>query len=100
MAAAADAALSRLAKADAPTAYRFDVDPPMDTSESFVKWMVANRGEDPKYLTERWQRYEVLLRNRDLRDTRNKRAFLMTPREEFVLKQNLGRAYDHAFLDI
>ena len=24
----------------------------------------------------------------------------MTPREKFVLKQNLGRAYDHAFLDI
>ena len=100
IAAATDAALSRLALADVPTAYSFDVDPPMDARDSFVKWMVTNRGEDPEYLGERWSRYEVLLRNRDLWDTRNKRAFLMTPREEFVLKRNLARAYDHAFLDI
>ena len=33
-------------------------------------------------------------------DDRNRRAFLLVPREEFVLKHNLGRAYDHAFLDI
>ena len=41
-----------------------------------------------------------MVRNEDLADDRNKRAFLLTPREKFVLKQNLGRAYDHAFLDI
>ena len=45
-------------------------------------------------------RYQVLVGNKDVLDDRNKRAFLMTPREEFVLRQNLGRAYDHAFLDI
>ncbi len=39
-------------------------------------------------------------RNEDVLDDRNKRAFLCTPREKFVLKQNEGRAYDHAFLDI
>jgi protein-L-isoaspartate(D-aspartate) O-methyltransferase len=99
-AAAAGAVLPEWAVANVPTAYSFDVDPPADTRESFVKWMTTNRGEDAKYLNERWSRYEVLLRNRDLWDARNKRAFLMTPREDFVLKQNLARAYDHAFLDI
>ena len=40
------------------------------------------------------------MHNRDVLDDRNKRAFLLMPREEFVLQHNLGRAYDHAFLDI
>ncbi len=62
--------------------------------------MVANRGEDPKFLGEHWDRYEALLRNKDVWDARNERAFLLTPREEFVRTPNLPRAYDHAFLDI
>src|SRR5262245_56597626 len=62
--------------------------------------MVENRGEDPKFLAQRWSRYEVLIVNKDLWNDANKRAFLLTPREEFTLRQNLGRAYDHAFLDI
>jgi protein-L-isoaspartate(D-aspartate) O-methyltransferase len=62
--------------------------------------MVANRGEEPKFLGPRWSRYQVLVNNKDVLDERNKRAFLMVPREEFVLKQNIGRTYDHAFLDI
>ena len=41
-----------------------------------------------------------MVRNEDLVNDRNKRAFLLTPREKFVLQQNLARAYDHAFLDI
>jgi protein-L-isoaspartate(D-aspartate) O-methyltransferase len=62
--------------------------------------MATNRGENPQFLAQRWGRYEALLRNRDLSDQRNMRAFLMTPREEFVLKPNLGRVYEHEFLDI
>ena len=49
---------------------------------------------------QRFGRYQTLVVNHDVLDERNKRAFLMTPREEFVLKHNLARAYDHAFLDI
>ena len=41
-----------------------------------------------------------MVRNEDLLNDRHKRAFLLTPREKFVLQQNHGRAYDHAFLDI
>ena len=88
------------ASANVPKPYDVDAFPPADTRDGFIKWMQENRGEDPKFLGERWDRYRVLVANKDLWDKRNMRAFLMVPREEFVLKQNLGRAYDHAFLDI
>jgi protein-L-isoaspartate(D-aspartate) O-methyltransferase len=100
LAALADASLAGAAMANVPKPYSFDEFPPADTREGFIKWMEANRGEDPRFLTERFDRYRVLVANKDLWDKRNMRAFLMVPREEFVLKQNLSRAYDHAFLDI
>ncbi len=83
-----------------PKPYSWEAAPPTTTGEAFVKWMVANRGEDPHFLSQRFGRYQMLLVNRDVLDERNKRAFLMTPREEFTLKRSQGRAYDHAFLDI
>jgi len=90
----------RLAMADVPTAFTFDMAPPMDDREKFIAWGVAQRGEDPKFLGERFDRFRAMVRNEDLVNDRNKHAFLLTPREKFVLKQNLVRAYDHAFLDI
>jgi protein-L-isoaspartate(D-aspartate) O-methyltransferase len=84
----------------APKPYSWDAAPPDSSSEAYVKWMVANRGESPSFLRQRFGRYQALAANRDVLDDRNKRAFLLTPREEFVLKQNLSRAYDHAYLDI
>jgi protein-L-isoaspartate(D-aspartate) O-methyltransferase len=96
----ATAAMPRIALANVPKPYSFDIAPPTSTREAYVGWMMANRGEEPKFLNPRWSRYEVLVNNKDVLDERNKRAFLMVPREEFVLKQNLGRTYDHAFLDI
>jgi protein-L-isoaspartate(D-aspartate) O-methyltransferase len=98
--AVASAAMPRIAWANVPKPYSFDIAPPMDNREAYIGWMVANRGEEPKFLSPRWSRYQVLVNNKDVLDERNKRAFLMLPREEFVLKQNLGRTYDHAFLDI
>lgn len=74
--------------------------PPLDNLEAFVKWGTEQRGEDPKQLRARWARYGAVVANKDATDDRNKRAFLMTPREHFVLERNLPRAYDHAFLDI
>ncbi|MER2606590.1 MAG: protein-L-isoaspartate O-methyltransferase [Siculibacillus sp.] len=97
---AATATLPFGAEAKVPTAYGYDIYPPSDGEKAFIDWMVANRGENPKYLAERFQRYASLIANKDLWEARNKRAFLMTPREEFVLPQNLARAYEHAFLDI
>jgi protein-L-isoaspartate(D-aspartate) O-methyltransferase len=96
----ASALAPRFALANVPTPFTFDMVPPTGSREEFIKWGVAQRGEEPKFLGERFDRYGALVRNEDLWDDRNKHAFLLTPREEFVLKQNLGRAYDHAFLDI
>ena len=72
----------------------------MTDEAAFVKWGVETRGENPKYLAMRWARYQAALKNKDLKDERNQRAFLMTPREHFVLRQNLARSYEHNFLDI
>jgi protein-L-isoaspartate(D-aspartate) O-methyltransferase len=92
-------ALSPLAWA-VPKPYSWEAAPPNGSSDAFVKWMVTDRGEDARFLAQRFSRYQALVANRDVLDDRNKRAFLMTPREEFTLKHNRGRAYDHAFLDI
>ncbi len=90
----------RFAMANVPTPFTFDMAPPMDNREKFIAWGVAQRGEDPRFLGERFDRFVALVRNEDIWDDRHKRAFLLTPREKFVLKQNLDRAYAHAFLDI
>jgi len=99
-AALAGAALPRAAGAAMPKPYSWDAAPPNNNRDAFIKWMVENRGEDPKHLASRWSRYQVLVVNKDLPNDANKRAFLLTPREEFVQRQNLGRTYEHAFLDI
>src|SRR5208282_5081270 len=90
----------RLALANVPTPFAFDMAPPVDNRDKFVAWGVAQRGEDPKFLGERFDRFGAMVRNEDLVNDRNKHAFLLTPREKFVLQQNLSRAYEHAFLDI
>ena len=89
-----------LALADTPKPYDAEMTPPVTGRDDFVKWMVTNRGEAPKFLGEKWDRYEALLRNHDVWDAKDGRAFLLTPREDFVRPANLSRAYDHAFLDI
>jgi protein-L-isoaspartate(D-aspartate) O-methyltransferase len=86
--------------ANVPVPYDWNATPPMDGRSSFIDWMVRNRGEDPIYLGQRWDRFQQLLRHHDLWDKRNMRAFLLTPREQFVTKQNLSRAYAWHHLDI
>jgi protein-L-isoaspartate(D-aspartate) O-methyltransferase len=77
-----------------------DLWPPMARRADFVAWMTANRGEDPTVLGERFDRYLQLLAFHDLWTPADKRAFLMTPREEFVLRKDRGRAYAGHYLDI
>jgi len=74
--------------------------PPTSGRDAFVQWMRANRGEDPAYLAQRWERYQALLGHHDVWGERNIRGFLMTPREEFVTRANLERAYEWHYLDI
>jgi protein-L-isoaspartate(D-aspartate) O-methyltransferase len=93
-------AFGGVARANIPTQFSFDMAVPMTDRAKFIEWGVKERGEDPKYLGERFDRFQAMVRNEDILDERHKRAFLCTPREKFVLQQNLGRAYEHAFLDI
>lgn len=89
-----------LANAAVPKAYTADMAPAMENKEAFVNWMVTNRGEDKKFLGQRWDRYEALIQRGDLTNDQTKRAFLLTPREEFVRKISLAHTYDDNFLDI
>ena len=62
--------------------------------------MTKNRGEDPGFLGKRWDRFKQLLAARDIWDKRDIRAYLLTPREQFVTAANLGRAYEWHYLSI
>jgi protein-L-isoaspartate(D-aspartate) O-methyltransferase len=75
--------------------------PPLTSKAEFVAWMTANRpAEEPKYLERRWDRYQVLLSFNDLWTPADKRAFLLTPRQEFCLPENREDAYVGHYLDI
>ena len=100
MAATAAAVLPQRALASVPKAYSWDLSPPTDNAAAFVKWMREHRGEDPKYLQPRYDRFRNMVGHVDLWEERNKRAFLMTPREEFCLAANRPRTYEVDYLDI
>ena len=93
-AAAASAALPLAARATVPKPYSWDAGPPMDSAVSFIRWMVENRGEEPRYLRARFERFQNMVGHVDLWEARNKRAFLMTPRDEFCLPSDRGVIYD------
>ena len=81
--------------------YSWDLNPPTDTRDNFIAWGKA-RGEDPVFLGQRWDRFQALLKNKDIWGAATIRAFLLTPREEFasVNPAIYKRAYEHDFLDI
>jgi len=98
--AAAGLAVPFTASADVPKLSPSDLGPPMANRAEFVAWMAANRGEDPTILGQRYDRYQQLLAFYDLWTIADKRAFLMTPREEFVLPEDREQAYVGHYLDI
>ncbi|BCG87281.1 hypothetical protein MesoLj113c_33910 [Mesorhizobium sp. 113-3-9] len=97
---AAATLLAGPAEANVPVAYDPNAMPAMDSRAGFIDWMRKNRGEDAGFLGQRWDRFQALLAHKDIWDLRDKRAYLMTPREEFVTKANLSRAYEWHYLDI
>jgi protein-L-isoaspartate(D-aspartate) O-methyltransferase len=99
-AALAGGCLPAPAEANVPVPYDWNATPPMDDKLSFIEWMVRNRGEEAGFLGQRWDRFRQAVANRDLWEQRDMRAFLLTPREEFVTKLNLGRAYESHALGI
>jgi protein-L-isoaspartate(D-aspartate) O-methyltransferase len=88
------------ARASMTTAFSPGLTPPMSSRDDYIRWMTANRGEDPTYLGQRWDRYLQLIAHHDLWDDRDKAAYLLCPREEFVTKANLSRVYEWHYLDI
>jgi protein-L-isoaspartate(D-aspartate) O-methyltransferase len=74
--------------------------PPIDSKAKFVAYMEQTRHENAQMLAWRFDRAQAMIENRDIWREKELRAYLMTPREEFVLERNKSRAYDHAFLDI
>ena len=99
-AAAAGAALPFKAHATVPKPYSWDAAPPMNDTGAFVRWMQENRGEDPRYLRARFERFQNMVGHVDLWEARNKRAFLMTPREEFCRPSDRAVIYDVNYHDI
>jgi protein-L-isoaspartate(D-aspartate) O-methyltransferase len=87
--------------AGAATPFHGDMWPPLNDKAAFVEWMLKNRGgEEPQYLERRFDRYREVLAFHDLWTQAEKRAFLMTPRQEFVLPQDKEQAYVGHYLDI
>jgi protein-L-isoaspartate(D-aspartate) O-methyltransferase len=95
-AAAASAGLPRLARADVPRPYDWNAAPPMNNAGAFIKWMHENRGEESRFTSARFSRFQNMVGHRDLWDERNKRAFLLTPREEFYV----GKAAPSVIYDV
>lgn len=74
--------------------------PPMTSAADYIKFMHDLRGDKPELLAQRWARYEAMVKNRDLRADKEKRAFLLAPREEFARTRDPARVYAHAWLSI
>jgi protein-L-isoaspartate(D-aspartate) O-methyltransferase len=92
--------LTDAARANVPVPYDWHATPPMDSRSAFIDWMMKYRREDPELLGERFDRFEMLVSHHDVWSERNKRAYLLTPREDFVTKANRSRAYEWHYLDI
>ena len=96
----AASAAAGAASANVPTPYDWSASPPRQSREAFVEWMARERGEDPRFLGQRWDRFQQLVAHHDVWDEADMRAFLLTPRDEFVTAQNLDRAYEWHHLNI
>ena len=60
----------------------------------------GNTSEDPIYLERRFDRYKEVLSFGDLYTPAEKRAFLLTPRQEFTRPEDKDQAYVSHYIDI
>ena len=74
--------------------------PPMGSAKAYIAHMSKWRGDDRTLLAKRWGRFQAMVRNRDLRRDKEKRAFLLAPREEFARTRNPKRVYAHTWIGI
>jgi protein-L-isoaspartate(D-aspartate) O-methyltransferase len=102
---AAAAAEPSSAPPDAPV---YDIrqraaEPPTDSYEAYLGWMLKNTDETEAFLKAKWQRAQSLLTWSKYPDITQKRvlaAFLLTPREYFCRSYNRDRAYANAAMPI
>src|SRR5713101_641298 len=57
--------LPALAGAKVPVPYDWSASPPVDARSEFMDWMSKNRGEDPSFLSRRWDRFKQVLAHQD-----------------------------------
>ena len=88
------------ALADPPSPFQPDLWPPMNSRGDFVAWMQAHRGEDPVFSVAAGTAISRCCKFNDLWTPNDKRAFLFTPRQEFVLPEDRDQAYVGHYLDI
>ena len=84
----------------AATAFGRDMSPPLNDKAAFVAWGKANTSEDLIYLERRFDRYKEVLAFNDLWTPAEKRAFLLTPRQEFTRPEDKDQAYVGHYIDI
>ena len=84
----------------AATALARDMSPPLNDKAAFLAWGKANTNEDPIYLERRFDRYKDVLSFNDLYTSAEKRAFLLTPRQEFTRPEDKDQAYVGHYIDI
>ncbi|MCL2479012.1 MAG: protein-L-isoaspartate O-methyltransferase [Treponema sp.] len=73
---------------------------PIETKEAWLSWMSKNRSDDPQFLEQRWDWAERLAVSSELKRPADVRAFLLTPREDFVRPMNKGLEYADTWLPI
>jgi protein-L-isoaspartate(D-aspartate) O-methyltransferase len=73
-------------------------DPPVTDISSFTSWMLSHMDQKQKFLVQKWERAQVLLRTKNITHQRILEAFLRTPREFFC--RDSRRAYESAVLPI
>jgi protein-L-isoaspartate(D-aspartate) O-methyltransferase len=94
------AATAAAAPFSATMALARDLSPPLNDKAAFVAWGKAHTSEDPVYLERRFDRYREVLSFNDLYTDREKRAFLLTPRQEFTRPEDKDQAYISRYIDI
>jgi protein-L-isoaspartate(D-aspartate) O-methyltransferase len=71
---------------------------PTTSRAAFVGWMRIHSDQKEKFLTQKWDLAQVILKTRGITHPRVLEAFLRTPREFFC--RDTRRAYDNAVLPI
>jgi protein-L-isoaspartate(D-aspartate) O-methyltransferase len=73
-------------------------DPPVTDLGAFTSWMLSHTDQQQKFLVQKWERAQVLLRTKNITHQRILEAFLRAPREFFC--RDIRRAYESAVLPI